>query len=164
LKTLLILRHAKSSWKYAKLSDHDRPLNQRGKSDAPRMGRLLAREELVPDLIISSSAARALATAESVALACGYESDIQHTRDLYHAGPDAYIELLQEVQDDCQRVMVVGHNPDIEELLAELTGEWVRMPTAALAQVALNVDHWFDLTLENVQPLLHVWEPKELPN
>jgi phosphohistidine phosphatase len=162
LKTLLILRHAKSSWKYTNLSDHDRPLNKRGKSDAPRMGRLLLREELVPDLIISSSAARALATAESVALACGYESEIQHTRHLYHAWPDAYIDLLHEVQDEHQRVMVVGHNPGIEEFVEELTGEWVRMPTAALAQVALNVDNWSDLSLENMQPLLHVWWPKEL--
>jgi phosphohistidine phosphatase len=162
LKTLLILRHAKSSWKYANLSDHDRPLNKRGKKDAPRMGHLLAREELIPDLIISSSAARAQATAESVALACGYESEIQRTRHFYHAWPDAYIDQLHKVQDACQRVMVVGHNPGIEELVEELTGEWVRMPTAALAQVSLNIDHWSDLTLENMQPLVHVWRPKEL--
>ena len=127
------------------------------------MGRLLAREELIPDLIISSSAARALATAESVALACGYESEIEQTRHLYHAWPDDYIDLLHEVQDERQRVMVVGHNPGIEDLVEELTGEWVRMPTAALAQVSLNVDHWSDLTLDNEEQLLHVWRPKELP-
>jgi len=162
LKTLLILRHAKSSWKYADLSDYDRPLNKRGKADAPRMGRLLSREELVPDLIISSSAARARATAEPVALACGYESEIQYTRDLYHAWPDAYIDLLNELPDEHQRVMVVGHNPGIEDLVEELTGQWERMPTAALANIALNIAQWADLTLSKEEQLLQVWLPKEL--
>jgi phosphohistidine phosphatase len=92
MKTLLVLRHAKSSWKNANLADFDRPLNKRGKRDAPRMGELLRREGIVPDLIISSSAERALTTAEAVALACGYDLEIQTTRQLYHAWPDDYIE------------------------------------------------------------------------
>jgi phosphohistidine phosphatase len=162
MKTLLILRHAKSSWKNPNLSDHERPLNKRGKNDAPRMGQLLAREGLVPDLIISSSAVRAKATAEFVALACDYQSEIQYTRDLYHAWPAAYIDILHEVQNKHQRVMVIGHNPGIEELVEELSGEWVRMPTAALAQITPNIDHWADLALDNVEPLVQVWRPKEL--
>ena len=77
MKTLLILRHAKSSWDNTWLSDHERPLNDRGRRDAPRMGRLLRDEELVPDLIITSSAERALSTAEAAALACDYDQEIK---------------------------------------------------------------------------------------
>ena len=95
MKTLLVLRHAKSSWKNATLADYERPLNKRGKRDAPRMGELIKQEGIVPDLIISSSAERALATAEAVARASGYESEIQTTRQLYHGWPDNYIEAIR---------------------------------------------------------------------
>ena len=88
MRTLLILRHAKSSWANNRLADHARPLNKRGKLDAPRMGQLLRREELMPDLVISSTAERALTTAEMAALACGYEAAIRVTRDFYHADPE----------------------------------------------------------------------------
>ena len=162
MKTLLVLRHAKSSWKDPALSDHDRPLNKRGKRDAPRMGHLLVREGLVPDLIISSSAVRAVTTTESVALACNYESQIKYTRHLYHAWPASYLEVLREIPNDYQRVMVVGHNPGMEELVEEVTGEWVRMPTAALAQISLDIDRWSDLSFDDIAPLIHVWRPKEM--
>ncbi len=164
MKTLLILRHAKSSWHNAHLADHDRPLNERGKADAPRMGKLLKREDLVPDLIISSSAERALATAEAVALASGYEAEIQVTRQLYHAYPEAYREVLQARGGQNQRVMVVGHNPGIEELVEELTGYAERMPTAALAQVQFDISNWEELTEEWAGKLVNVWWPKELPD
>ena len=72
MKSVLVLRHAKSSWKHPELPDHDRPLNKRGKHDAPLMGRLLKREDLVPDVIISSTAMRAGATAEAVAKASSF--------------------------------------------------------------------------------------------
>ncbi len=163
MKTLLILRHAKSSWQNMHLADHDRPLNERGKADAPRMGRLLKQEELVPDLIISSSAERALATAEAVALACGYETEIEVTRQLYHAYPDSYCDVLHTRGGKQERVMVVGHNPGIEELIEALTGQVEQMPTAALAQVQLDITHWKELTPEPTGKLVNLWRPKELP-
>lgn len=163
MKTLLVLRHAKSSWKNVNLADFDRPLNKRGKNDAPRMGALLKQEEIVPELIISSSAERALATAEAVALACGYDSEIQITRQLYHAWPEAYLEMLNNVPDENQRVMVVGHNPGVESLVEELTGDWIRMPTAALAQISLNINQWSELSLDSKEELINYWWPKELP-
>lgn len=162
MKTLLILRHAKSSWDNLYLSDFERPLNKRGKYDAPRMGKLLRREELVPDIIISSSAKRAMATAESVALSCDYENEITFTRDLYHADPDSYIEALITVDDSVNCVMVVGHNPGIEDMVEQLSGEWERMPTAALAQIQLPVNKWSDLTSDALGDLVAVWRPKEL--
>ena len=162
MKTLLILRHAKSSWNNANLTDHERPLNKRGKADAPRMGKLLADEELTPDLIITSSAERALTTAEQVALASGYEAEIIVTRELYHADPEDYLEVLREKAGSNERVMVVGHNPGMEALVEELTGSYELMPTAALAQVKLPIASWGELVEGVVGELVGVWRPKEL--
>jgi len=162
MKTLLVLRHAKSSWKDGTLSDFQRPLNNRGKNDAPRMGSVLKKQELVPDLIISSSAKRAAKTAEAAALSCGYEDEIIFTDTLYASWPEAYVEVLNDLKIDCSRVMVVGHNPGIAELVEELTGEWVRMPTAALAQIELPIDQWADLELDESGVLENYWIPKEL--
>lgn len=163
MKTLLILRHAKSSWSNMRLSDHDRPLNDRGRRDAPRMGQLLRDEDLIPDLIITSSAERALTTAELVALNCGYEEALLVTRHLYHAGPEEYVEVLREQGGEAHTVMVVGHNPGMEDLLDYLTGEDERMPTAALAQVSLPLGAWREMDLEVSGTLQNLWRPKELP-
>lgn len=162
MKTLLILRHAKSSWDNARLIDHDRPLNNRGKADAPRMGRLLRDEGLTPDLIISSSAKRALATAEAAALAADYEDELKVTRDFYHASPEDYLAVLRQLDDAYERVLIVGHNPGMEELVELLTGSWERLPTAALAQVQLPIAHWRELTEETEGNLIDLWRPKEL--
>ncbi len=116
-KSLLILRYAKSSCKDPDLTDHDRPLNKRGKGDAPRMGGLLRREHLVPDTIISSSAVRARATAEAVAKASGYKGEIISNSSLYGAEPQAYIDVLHEISDDHARALIIGHNPGLEELV-----------------------------------------------
>jgi phosphohistidine phosphatase len=162
MKQILVLRHAKSSWKDSSLADFDRPLNKRGKQDAPRMGALLKAEDLVPDLIISSAAKRALATAEAVALACGYDADIQATRQLYHAGPESYIAVLRTMPEPHQRVMVVGHNPGLESFVEELTGEWLRMPTAALATIAVRIGEWSALSLDSANELNDYWRPRDL--
>ncbi len=164
MKSLLILRHAKSSWSHPNLADHDRPLNKRGKRDAPRMGKLLRQEELTPDLIISSTAERAIATAEEAAQESGYEADeLKVTRYFYHAAPEMYVTVLQELLASLNRVMVVGHNPGMAELVEDLTGETVRMPTAALAHVALPIDAWDQLRLDTAGKLVSYWEPRSLP-
>ena len=162
MKTLLILRHAKSSWKDQTLSDHDRPLNKRGKKDGPRIGRLLSDEMLVPDLICCSSAVRAMATAEAAANACDYEGEIRVTRALYHAGTDTYFEALNNLEDGYRRVMFVGHNPGSEELLEALNGVRESMTTAALAQVILDVDRWREVDEFTSGRLANLWWPKEL--
>ncbi len=162
MKTLLVLRHAKSSWKDLSLSDHDRPLNKRGKRDAPRMGALLRREDLIPDLIISSSAKRAKKTAQAVSEGCGYEDEIIYTRDLYHAWPEAFVSVLRKVSDNFRCVMIVGHNPGLEELVEDFSGERVRMPTAALAQIDLKVNSWPDIVLDGEGKLSNIWRPKEI--
>lgn len=162
MKTLLVLRHAKSSWKDQSLSDHDRPLNTRGKQDAPRMGALIRKADLVPDLIISSSAKRARKTAQAVSEAGGYEDEIVYTRNLYHAWADQFVSELSKISDDFDCVMVVGHNPGMEDLIEEISGEWVRMPTAALAQIELKINHWSDIALDGEGELANIWLPKEI--
>jgi phosphohistidine phosphatase len=162
MKTVLVLRHAKSSWKEPNLADHDRPLNKRGKDAAPRMGELIRAEGLVPDLILTSSAKRALTTAQLVAEASGYDGEIQVSRDLYAAGPEEFIDALCALSDDLETVLVVGHNPGLEELLEALTEEAPAMSTAALAQLELDIDHWADLEEEGAGKLVNLWLPRNL--
>lgn len=162
MKILLILRHAKSSWKKPGLADHDRPLNKRGKRDAPRMGQLVEQEGLVPDLIISSTAQRARVTAEVVAENSGYEGEIQLERSFYMGYPEAYLEVLCQLPDEVGTVMVVGHNPGLEELLEELVMEPERLPTAAMARIDLPIQSWQELDDEVVGELVKLWRPREL--
>ena len=162
MKTLLILRHAKSSWSHPGLADHDRPLNKRGKRDAPRIGELLRSEDLLPDLIVSSSARRARATTEIIAERSGYEGEIRLERDLYAAGPEAFIDVLGGLPDEIKSVMLVAHNPGLEEWLEALTGEYQPLPTASLAQVRLSIEGWKELNEETEGELVNLWRPKEL--
>lgn len=162
MKTLLILRHAKSDWGHAKLADHDRPLNKRGQADAPKMGELLRIQCLTPDLILSSTAQRARHTAELVAEACGYEGEIHFTRQLYLAEPIDYIEVVRTHAEDEAIVMVVGHNPGIEDLASGLTNESLSMTTANLVQVDLPLAHWQDLREHTQGKLINLWRPKEV--
>ena len=144
MKTLLILRHAKSSWKYPDLPDHDRPLNRRGKRDAPRMGKLLKEKDLVPDLVISSTAARAKDTASAVVKHSGYKGKKIEFESLYAAEPTAYLTVIRELGDKYQRVLIVGHNPGVEELIELLTGEIHIVPTCTLAQIEFDIEKWSD--------------------
>ena len=162
MKTILILRHAKSSWKHPGLEDHERPLKKRGLRDAPRMGRLLVDLELAPERIVSSTAERARSTAKLAADACGYEHDIGLSESMYLSGADAYIDELRVLPDSVRRAMVVGHNPDVEELVFLLTGRNEVMPTAALAHVRVPAESWNDLRTGLKGELLGLWRPKEL--
>ena len=162
MKTLLILRHAKSDWGNVSLPDHDRPLSKRGKVDAPRMGELIREQGLMPDLILSSTAKRAHRTAELAAEACGYEGEILLSRDVYHAGPEGYIEAINVVADNEEILMIVGHNPGLEELVDVLTDESVTMTTANLAQIQLPIQSWRDLREHTEGKLLNLWRPKEI--
>ena len=163
MKTLLVLRHAKSSWKDTSLEDHDRPLNKRGKRSAPLMGKLIKDNKLVPDLIISSTAVRAKTTAEAVAKASKYSSDLHLEPRLYLAGIHTMIRVLQEIPPGtADRVMIVGHNPGQEDLIRQLTGHDERFPTAALAQIELPIDRWADMEAEAEGKLVNLWRPKEI--
>jgi len=163
MKTLLIMRHAKSSWNDDGLPDHERPLNKRGKRDAPRMGQLLLEKALVPEFIITSAAKRACKTAKKVAEACQYTGPIEETWDIYRAPAEAYLAVLNKVAADYERVLIIGHNPDLEDLLEMLTGREEALPTGALAQVALPITRWGNLSPQTKGDLVNLWRPKELP-
>ena len=161
MKTLLILRHAKSSWDDSALDDHERPLNSRGKKDAPRIARLARDEGLAPELILSSDAVRAHLTAEAVADATGGQLLLDPR--LYHAAVADILSLVPTVvRNDAGTVMIVGHNPGLEELVAQLTGEWEPLPTAALARIDLPITGWSELNSATRGTLIGVWRPKEL--
>lgn len=162
MKTLMILRHAKSSWDNSQLSDHQRPLNKRGLHDASLMGRLLYREDLLPNMIITSTAKRAADTADLAALAASYEGDIIYTDDLYLADPEAYVKLARKVEGPVKSILMVGHNPGIEELVEALSGHAERMPTAALAVFKIDIASWRELNLDRPSKLVNVWLPKTL--
>ena len=163
MKTLLILRHAKSSWDHPGLRDHDRPLNPRGRRDAPRMGRFLVERDLVPERIVSSTAVRARTTAELAAGEFDPEVEIETTSDLYLASPDNYVDVVEAMGGAEERLMVVGHNPGITALVWHLTGDGEHMPTAALAAVELDIDDWPELGSARRGRLIGLWRPKALP-
>ena len=162
MKSLLILRHAKSDWGEAGLEDQQRPLNKRGKKAAPKIGLLLREKDLLPDLVLCSTAVRARATADLVAEAGGYQGKIELLPALYAAPPEAYIAALSALPDTLQSVMVVGHNPGLEELLQDLTGKYEPLPTAALAYVRLPIQSWEELADDAAGELVYVWRPKEI--
>lgn len=164
MKTLLLSRHAKSSWKNPDLPDHDRPLNKRGQNDAPRMGKLLKEEDLIPDLIMSSTAVRAKKTAEFVAKACKYKGEIVLNQSLYGAEPADYLKILEGLSDKHKAVLVIGHSPSVKETVEVLTGSQdVIMPTCALAHISLPIQNWAELNKQKIKgKLLKIWRPKEL--
>jgi phosphohistidine phosphatase len=162
MKTLLLLRHAKSSWDDPTLADHDRPLSGRGRRDAPRMGELLRDEDLVPEVILSSTAKRARKTAEAVAEASHFDGEIRLVGDLYGADVDTLIELLRTVADESDRVLMIGHNPELTELVEALTRRIELLPTGALAAITLPIQRWAELAADTAGTLAAVWRPREL--
>ena len=161
MKTLLIVRHAKSSWKRDDIPDHDRPLKGRGKRDALELGRQILDRDLVPQQIISSTAKRARSTARLIAEACHYEAEIILEHDLYEAGPTGYLRALQGVDDRDQRVMVIGHNPGLEVLLEVLTGEARWLTTAAMVCVELPIASWSEIQEYVEGRIVSFWSPKQ---
>ena len=162
MKTLLVMRHAKSSWTHPDVADHDRPLNRRGKQDAPRMGRLLRQRKLTPEVIVSSTAKRARRTADVVADCCGFNGAVRLERRLYLADPATILEVLRELSNPVGRPLVIGHNPGLEELITKLTGRTEIFPPAALAQIQFSIDSWDALPSSIPGWLVNVWRPKEL--
>lgn len=161
-KTLLILRHAKSSWKDDKLKDVDRPLKRRGEEDAVVIGKVLTMAELIPQLILSSPAQRAKQTAEIVMSEAKYEGELKLVDSFYMGEPENYIKELKDLPDEIERVMVVGHNPGLEALMQMLDGKVDSLPTGSLAYLVLDIKHWSDLTKATIGELISFWEADEI--
>ncbi|MFQ5733465.1 MAG: histidine phosphatase family protein [Planctomycetaceae bacterium] len=162
MKTLFLLRHAKSSWKNDLLTDHERPLNKRGRTTAPLMGRFMAEKDLQPDVIVSSTALRAKQTTDLIVESSQFPADVQFTDELYPSGVSRCLSALQTYAGGSDAVMLVGHNPGLEEVLEVLTGRYDRMPTCALAKIALSVADWAEVSFGASGELIGMWRPREL--
>ena len=145
MKTLFVLRHAKSSWDDSSLADFDRPLNDRGKKAAPLMGRIMAERDLVPEVIFSSPAVRARETASLVKKAGKLDAEILFEERIYEASPQTLKHVVAGIDDAFRSAMIVGHNPGMEGFIRLLTGRLEAMPTAALAIIDLDIARWEDL-------------------
>lgn len=143
MKTLFLIRHAKSSWDDMTLGDKDRPLNDRGKRDAPRVGKQLSKRGVKPDLILSSPAARALATAEIIAKALDYKRSAIVVNDrLYAVDADELLDVIRQLDDRAHCVMLVGHNPELTELANRLSSKVTQLPTCAVAEFTFDSKSW----------------------
>ena len=164
MKTLLLLRHGKSRWSDENLADHDRPLKKRGIAASKRMGQLLANKELLPDHALTSSATRAITTAQLFASDAKYAGEIVTVPALYHAEVFGLVAVASQLADRFGRVLIVAHNPGLENWILRLIGRVEVFPTAALAWIELPIDSWTDLSVNTPGTLQGLWRPKELPD
>ncbi len=144
---LSVIRHAKSSWSDPELADHDRPLNKRGRRDAPRMGERLHARGFAPDIIFTSTALRARLTADAIVSACGLESRVRARRALYHAEPEEILDVVEAgaAAAGSRHVAIVGHNPGCTELVVWLTGaDLDNLPTCGVATVRIDGERYAD--------------------
>jgi phosphohistidine phosphatase len=142
MKTLYLLRHAKSSWKDETLSDIERPLNGRGRKAAQTVGDFLKREKVIPDLVLSSSAVRARQTTDLLLKAASVSTDLRFDERIYEAGAQRLLEVVKQIEKSKKSVLLVGHNPGLEEFLQVLTGASENMPTGTLSKIALGASSW----------------------
>jgi phosphohistidine phosphatase len=146
MKTLFLVRHAKSSRDDSSLPDQDRPLDERGKQDAPTMGRRLAKRDVKLDLLVSSPALRALTTAQLIAEEVGYKrKDIVVDDRLYASSPDGLLAIIRMLDKRLDRVMFFGHNPEFSDLAHRLSSEIIDMPTSAVAEFNFDTKAWSDV-------------------
>jgi phosphohistidine phosphatase len=147
LKLLTLIRHAKSSWRDAGMDDFDRPLNDRGERDAPRMGKRLARAGRPPDLIVSSSAKRAARTARVISEQLGSDpAAVVLDRDLYLASPSRMLDTLRAVAADLDHAALVAHNPGVTDLVNALADVRIdNVPTCGIARLRLDIERWNEI-------------------
>jgi phosphohistidine phosphatase len=161
MKHLYLLRHAKSSWDDNSLPDFDRPLNNRGIKTAPVVGQYIRRKKIQVDLVLSSPAKRARETSKLVIRAAGIAADLRFDERIYEATAGQLMSVVSQIGDGIGAALLVGHNPGFEDLLTRLTGEVHRLSTAALAEIALDIEEWRGIR-ENCGQLIQLIKPKEI--
>ena len=142
MKALLLLRHAKSSWKNPGLEDFERPLSDRGRKAAELIAGFIAKQNVAIDLVITSPAVRARQTIELVLQSARRSTELRFDQRVYEASPERLLEIVSQIEDQRKAVLVVGHNPGLEELLSLLVGQEEHMPTSSLAKLSLSVKKW----------------------
>lgn len=163
MKTLTILRHAKSSWRDATLDDHDRPLNARGKRDAPEMAARIKHAGIRPSLIISSSANRAWTTAKEIAREISYPPEFLHReKSLYHAGVRSLLDILAEQDVGFNSILMVGHNPGFTDLANYLIPDLTdNIPTCGFVSMLIDRDDWDLHDVEDVKLAAYDYPKKQ---
>jgi phosphohistidine phosphatase len=146
MRTLTLMRHAKSSWDDIALADHKRPLNRRGEKAAVLMAKRLKEEGYVPDLVLVSSARRTQQTAETMQNIYGGHLQLVTEPILYEASPADYMSVIRRVDDTVSHLMMIGHNPTIEQMASMLSDRDVRMPTAAYIRFEIPTP-WREFTI-----------------
>ncbi|MFN2302545.1 MAG: SixA phosphatase family protein, partial [Anaerolineales bacterium] len=144
------------------LADHERPLKKRGKKDSKRIAKVMLHNDLMPDLILSSSAVRAKETVEIIVDTLDYTKKIVYLDELYMGEPLDFIKILEALSDDYNTVLIVGHNPGLEAYLQIIDGEIEALPTAGLGHLVLVIDHWNELSFDTMGDLVGFWTPKTL--
>jgi len=162
MKNLILMRHAKSSWKNVSLPDHERPLNKRGKRDAPRMGRHLQDQGILLDAILCSTAVRARETADGFLKEYTFEGQVLYVDELYHASCETILTALKQLPEKVDTPMVIGHNPGLDDFLEMVCDEYEHMPTACVAQIEFPVERWIDLRGVTKGELANIWKPREI--
>lgn len=143
MKTLLIVRHAKSSWDHPDMDDFDRPLNERGFRNAPEMARRLVLRELLPELILSSPALRAIATARLFNQQFGRMNDgLKMEKSIYEASRQDLVKLIARQNPDLQIIMIIGHNPGLSDLVNWLCESEIILPTCGMAEIRIDDFKW----------------------
>ncbi len=165
-RTLLLMRHAKSDWHSGAERDFDRPLNRRGRKDAPRMGRWLQQQGLVPERVLASPARRAKQTLEAMQEVWERQPRVQWEEGIYGGGSRELLELIRATPDEVCTLLLLGHNPDLEELLLLLAdrppaGLQKLLPTAAVARFRIS-GSWGSLS-PGAARLEEIIRPKEIP-
>ena len=162
MKTLTLVRHAKSSWKDTSLRDRDRPLNKRGKRDAPVMGKRIHEHGIRPSLIVSSPAKRAWTTAKAVAIELNYPLEFLQREDgLYLASVDRILDVVASQDDGFNSLMIFGHNPGFTDFANFLSpGLTYNLPTAGVVSVEIDQDDWNLYSRPQVNLLIHDWPKK----
>ncbi|HEX6276075.1 MAG TPA: histidine phosphatase family protein [Polyangiaceae bacterium] len=160
MRTLFILRHAKSGHDEP-VSDKERTLTSRGRKDARRMGELARERNLLCERVLCSTATRARETLELFAEGAELGASRVFLDELYLAEPDAIVRAVREHAGSTERVMIVGHNPGLEGVVAHLTAERVELSTGAFVECTLPIDAWSDLNLETAGSLRSTFRPKD---
>ncbi len=163
-RTIVLIRHAKSSWANPLQSDFERPLNERGKKEAPEMGAKLKKMGVAPDLIISSTAKRTRQTAKRIAEEVGYDTDnIKWEEKLYHCVPSVFEELIFEVSDRVKTVFIVAHNPGITEFVNQLSGTFKldNMPTCGIVGAHVETKEWNNFSMSKREVFLYEYPGKD---
>lgn len=160
MKTIYVLRHAKSSWDAADLADIDRPLNDRGENVAPFIGEFMRSNGFEPEIIVSSPAMRARETARLVKEAAHSSAEVMYDERIYEASARTLQLVVTSIADRFESAMLVGHNPGMEALVRLLTGKSEQMPTAALAVIDLDIQRWTEVD-SGLGQLRRIVRPKE---